>query len=97
MKRMVIAFGCDDMEYRTTVEMSKKWGISERRIARLCAEKRINGVMKIGRAWAIPDNAKKPSDARIHTGKYCKRCSETGNYPVVRQLPELINQVFELI
>ena len=95
MKRMVIAFGCDDMEYRTTVEMSKKWGISERRIARLCAEKRINGVMKIGRAWAIPDNAKKPSDARIHTGKYCKRCSETGNYPVVRQLPELINQVFE--
>lgn len=64
MKRMVIAFGCDDMEYRTTVEMSKKWGISERRIARLCAEKRINGVMKIGRAWAIPDNAKKPS-ARV--------------------------------
>lgn len=51
--------------------------------------------MKIGKAWAIPDNAKKPSDARIHTGKYCKRCSETGNYPVVRQLPELINQVFE--
>ena len=27
------------MEYKTTIEMSKIWGISERRIARLCAEK----------------------------------------------------------
>ena len=75
------------MEYRTTVEMSKKWGISERRIARLCAEKRIDGVMKIGRAWAIPENTEKPIDARIHTGKYCKS--------TVKPISELKNRVFE--
>ena len=64
MKRMVIAFGCDDMEYRTTVEMSKKWGISERRVQKLCEENRIPGVAKFSRMWLIPKDAEKPIDKR---------------------------------
>ena len=31
---------------------------------------RIDGVIKFGRAWAIPVDAEKPGDARITTGEY---------------------------
>ena len=35
-----------NMDYLTTMEMSKEWGISSRRIAILCEQNRINGVIK---------------------------------------------------
>lgn len=53
-----------DMEYLTTVEMSKKWNISSRRIITLCIEGRIDGVIKKGKMWLIPADAQKPADAR---------------------------------
>lgn len=87
--------GCDTMEYKTTIEMSKIWGISERRIARLCAEKRISGVRKIGKAWAIPESTEKPNDARIHTGKYCKNVSSVQTFLEPKPLSEFVNRVFE--
>lgn len=52
------------MEYLTTVEMSKKWNISSRRIVALCIEGRIDGVIKKGKMWLIPSNAEKPRDER---------------------------------
>lgn len=52
------------MEYLTTVEVSKIWGISARRVAILCIENRINGAVKKGKTWLIPNDAKKPADAR---------------------------------
>lgn len=87
--------GCGVMEYRTTNEMSKIWGISERRIARLCSEDRIEGVKKIGKVWAIPDSTEKPNDARIHTGKYCKKAPSVQPMPQQRAITEFTNQVFE--
>ena len=59
-------------KYITLSEASKRWGISDRRIRTLCAEGRINGVTRFGRSWAIPENAQKPSDNRVKTGKYIK-------------------------
>ncbi len=53
-----------DMEYLTTVEMSKNWNISSRRIITLCIEGRIDGVIKKGKMWLIPSDAQKPADAR---------------------------------
>ena len=53
-----------DMEYLTTVEMSKKWNISSRRIITLCIDGRIDGVITKGKMWLIPADAKKPADAR---------------------------------
>ncbi len=44
--------------------MSKKWGITSRRIAVLCEQERIVGVVKKGKTWLIPYDAKKPADAR---------------------------------
>ena len=52
------------MEYYTTTEMAAKWEVSARRIALLCEQNRIDGVIKKGKTWLIPENASKPSDAR---------------------------------
>ncbi|SCP98599.1 MerR family transcriptional regulator [Anaerobium acetethylicum] len=52
------------MEYLTTTEMSTKWNVSARRVAKYCEENRIVGVIKKGKTWLIPDNAEKPSDPR---------------------------------
>ncbi|WP_202109164.1 DNA-binding protein [Succinivibrio dextrinosolvens] len=52
------------MHYLTTTELADKWSISPRRIAVLCGQKRIYGVIKKGKTWLIPNNASKPDDAR---------------------------------
>lgn len=60
------------MKYLSTTEAGKKWSLSARRVAILCSEGRIEGAQKAGSNWIIPDNAKKPADARIKSGKYIK-------------------------
>lgn len=57
------------MEYLTTVEMSKKWNISSRRIGVLCTEGRIAGAIKKGKMWLIPSDAVKPKDGRFKARK----------------------------
>ena len=52
------------MEFLTTKQASELWGISQRRVAILCEEGRINGAVKAGRTWLMPTDAKKPDDAR---------------------------------
>lgn len=52
------------MNYVTTIEMSEIWGISARRIALLCEQWRIAGVVKKGKTWLIPKDAEKPADRR---------------------------------
>lgn len=52
------------MDYLTTAELSKVWGISARRISLLCAEERIPGAIKKGKTWLIPMDSKKPEDPR---------------------------------
>ena len=58
--------------YLKISEISEKWGIKQRRINTLCLEGRIPGAVKFGTTWAIPEDAEKPKDARIKTGKYIK-------------------------
>ena len=55
---------------RSCKQAAEKWDISERRIQVLCRENRIEGVKRFGRAWAIPEDAEKPVDARVTTGEY---------------------------
>ncbi len=52
------------LNYISVRDAAIKWGISERRIQKLCEENRIDGVVKFGRSWAIPKNAEKPADGR---------------------------------
>lgn len=52
-------------EYISAPEAAVKWGISERRVQKLCEEGRIPGVAKFSRMWLIPKDAVKPTDGRI--------------------------------
>ena len=53
------------MEEKITIkEASASWGISQRRIAKLCEEGKIKGARKEGRAWLLPAHAAKPADGR---------------------------------
>ncbi|MDU5310310.1 MAG: DNA adenine methylase, partial [Dialister sp.] len=52
------------MEYMSAREAADKWGISQRRVAVLCSENRINNATMVGNMWIIPAAAEKPVDAR---------------------------------
>ena len=64
------------MELLTVKEASEKWNISVRRVAVLCEQGRIEGATKIAGVWILPPDCKKPSDARIKSGKYIKQKTE---------------------
>jgi len=44
--------------------MARRWGISDRRVRVLCAQGKIEGVERRGRAYLIPADAIKPVDGR---------------------------------
>lgn len=60
----------------TVKEATEKWNIGVRRVNTLCLEGRIPGVSKLGNVWAIPEDAEKPTDERIKSGKYIKKGNE---------------------
>lgn len=60
------------MSYLSISQTSKKWNVSARWINDLCIDGRIPGAMKIGSYWAIPEDAEKPRDERIKSGRYIK-------------------------
>ncbi len=60
------------MKYISAIEAAERWNLSRRRIITLCNEGRIAGAQKVGTYWIIPEDAEKPADARIKSGKYIK-------------------------
>lgn len=60
------------MEYLSISQTAVKWNLSTRRIRRLCTEGRIDGACKVGTYWLIPEDAEKPKDERVKSGKYAK-------------------------
>lgn len=77
------------MKYISVKEVSEKWMISDRRIRVLCSEGRIEGAVKIGRNWSIPDETVKPADGR--EGKKKKYLGMNYNFGLVDSLKERIN------
>lgn len=57
----------NNMTYLKVSEAAKKWGISDRRVRKLCAEGRISGVVRKGNLYLIPEDAVRPVDARTLT------------------------------
>ena len=47
--------------YMTAKEKAKQWGVSDRMVQVWCGENMIDGAVKFGHAWAIPENAEKPT------------------------------------
>ena len=60
------------MAYLSIRQTAEKWNVSTRWINDLCVKGRIPGAMKIGSYWAIPEDAEKPRDARVKSGRYVK-------------------------
>ena len=46
-------------------EMAAKWCVSERTVTNLCVQGRIDGAIKSGKSWQIPDNTNRPVDLRF--------------------------------
>lgn len=57
-------------DYLTAKEVAEKWNLTTRRVQKMCEDGDIPGVIRFGRAWAIPKDAEKPVDGRITTGEY---------------------------
>jgi len=56
--------------YMTVRDVADKWNMSVRNIQNLCAAGKLDGAVKFGNAWAIPEGAEKPRDGRIISGSY---------------------------
>ena len=42
-------------------ELAKRWNVSIRQVQRLCDSGRIDGAVKFGPSWAIPEDTEKPT------------------------------------
>lgn len=56
--------------YETVSDKAEKWNLTTRTVQSMCAEGKIPGAVKFGKAWAIPEDAVKPTDGREKSGIY---------------------------
>ncbi len=63
-------------------QIAIEWGLSERTISSLCKQGRIDGAVKVGKSWQIPDEAIKPDDGRISSGKYVGSLAKVTKKPL---------------
>ena len=54
----------DGIVYCSSEETAKRWGISDRRVRVLCENGQIEGAIRNGKLWKIPQSAAKPRDGR---------------------------------
>ncbi len=52
------------MLYMTVKEAAAKWGLGTRVVTLYCEEKKIQGALKRGNLWLIPEYAERPTDKR---------------------------------
>ena len=52
------------MNFVTSADKAKEWGVSQRRVAIFCKEGRVQGAELIGNRWFMPADAVKPVDPR---------------------------------
>jgi len=57
------------MNYIKVSLAAEKWGLSARRVRVLCKENKIEGVIRKGNLYMIPENAQKPADGRKKSSK----------------------------
>ena len=83
------------MGYLTAKQFSERWGISERRIIKLCKENRISGAIKSGMVWEIPEETLKPSDRRSNTHKYINTQKRIMIVNINEELKEYLLNIIE--
>ncbi len=56
------------MDYINVKQAAERWGLSDRRVRVLCEQGKIEGIVKQGRSYLIPNDAIKPADGRALRG-----------------------------
>ena len=56
--------------YISIKEYSSEWGLSIKYVQLLCRQGKIEGAIKEKGKWLIPEDADKPEDHRVISGKY---------------------------
>ena len=57
------------MNYITTKEAAKIWGITDRMVVYHCSAGRIKGAKKMGNTWLVLVNAEKSADGQYRSSK----------------------------
>jgi len=56
--------------YVKACDMAEKWGVTDRQVQILCKAGKIEGAVKFGTTWAIPESAQKPTrTGRLKPGR----------------------------
>lgn len=58
---------------KTCDEKAVEWGVSGRAVNDMCQKGKVPGAVKERGAWQIPDDAEKPADGRVSSGRYVKK------------------------
>lgn len=77
------------MEYLKIEDAAKLWELSPRRMQTLCAQGRVEGATRFGRAWMIPVDARRPIDGRSKEGRAIALDRLNANLPLPRKTPFL--------
>ena len=87
------------MNYIKVSKAAEKWGISTRRVRLLCSQGKIDGVIRKGNLYMIPENAMKPLDGRSNKRNVlldiqCKREKLTELRPLTQGEVERLAEEF---
>ena len=58
-----------EFNWMTAQEAAEAWGITDRRVQILCANGKVEGVLRLKRGWLIPKSIPKPADGRATNGR----------------------------
>ena len=67
---------------KSSEQFAIEWNRSKRAINDLCNKGKIPGAIKEGRKWLIPDDAVRPVDKRVSSGKYAKKAANNKPLPI---------------
>lgn len=63
---------------KTCKQKALEWGLSGRTVNDLCKKGKVQGALKTKGVWQIPDDAPKPVDGRVSSGRYIKKEAAKG-------------------
>ena len=85
------------LSFISAKEAAEKWDISQRRVAILCSENRIDGAMMVGNMWIIPSSAEKPVDKRTVRYEKSKKATLKPFVKWVGGKSQLLEEIEKLI
>lgn len=63
-------------------QLAEEWCVSEREVNYMCKTGKIDGAVKVGKSWQVPDDAQKPADKRVTSGRYTKKAANVIKKPL---------------